>query len=99
MNPFTKFGIDHLSASSLNCYAEEPAFWTVCYLHGYKDEAGAKAWRGHGVEAGLDLWLYRRDYQEAEKAALARFETDALGDLTENVDLERKSIGGMLEQE
>lgn len=79
-------------------YAEEPAFWSMVYLHGYKDQAGAKAWRGSGVEAGLDLWLYRRDFQEAEKAALARFETDALGELTESVDLERKSIRGYLEQ-
>jgi hypothetical protein len=67
-------------------------------LHGFKDKAGAKAWRGSAVEAGLDLWLYKRDFQEAVQAAFSRFETEALGDLSEDVDLERNLIPKILEQ-
>ncbi len=98
MNPFETYHIDHLSASSLNLYSDEPAYWSLVYLHGYKDQAGPAAWRGSAVEAGLDLWLYKRDYQEAVQASNRRFEADALGDLTENVDLERKLVPKFLEQ-
>lgn len=98
MDPFSRFGIDHLSASSLNMYAEEPAFWALVYLHGHKDEAGPAAWRGSAVESGVDYWLYKRDLQGATKAANTQFETKALGDLTENVDTERKLIPRMLGQ-
>lgn len=98
MHPFQKYRIDHLSASSLNLYAEEPAFWSLVYLHGHKDEAGPAAWRGSAVEAGVDSWLYKRDFQEAIQAAYRRFENDALGDLSEDVDLERNLIAKMLER-
>src|ERR1044072_8265879 len=98
MNPFQRYNIEHLSASSLNLYAEEPAFWSLVYLHGYKDQAGPKAWRGSAVEAGLDIWLYRRDFQEALQAAYTRFESDALGDLSEDVDSQRKLLQGILER-
>ena len=57
MNPFEKHGIKHLSASSLNMYAEQPAFWSLKYLLGFKEEGNAKMWCGSAVEAGLDLWL------------------------------------------
>ena len=96
MDPFQRFGIDHLSARSLNMYAEEPAYWSFVYLHGYKDSAGPKAWRGSAVEAGVDIWLYKRDAQEALAAAHRRFEEEALGDLTDYVDAERISIGNYL---
>lgn len=97
MNPFEKYGLTHLSASSLNCYADQPAFWALKYLHGFKDEAGPDAWRGHAVEAGLDLWLFKRDLDAAKEAALIRFEQDALGDLSENVERQRDVIIPMLE--
>lgn len=96
-DPFTKYGIEHLSASSLNLYAEEPAYWTLVYLHKLKDEGNSRTWRGSAVEAGLDLWLYKRDLPAAIQAAMQRFEESALGDLTEDVDRERESIKPMLE--
>jgi hypothetical protein len=97
-NPFERFEIDHLSASSLNLYAEEPAFWTLIYLHKFQDERGADAWRGHAVEAGLDHWLYKRDAPQALLVALNRFEEQALGDLDDKVDRERGKIRPMLER-
>lgn len=98
MNPFERYSIDHLSASSLNLYAEEPAFWSLVYLHGHKDEAGPAAWRGSAVEAGLDAWLYRRNPQEALSLSLSRFEQDALGELSDQIGAERDRISGFLEQ-
>ena len=37
---FARFGIDHLSISSLRKFTEAPAAWVVTYLHGVKDDAG-----------------------------------------------------------
>ena len=67
------------------------------YLHGFKDEVGPSAWRGSAVEAGLDLWLYKRDLKAAHEAAIARFEIDAVGLADDATDKERKAIPDMLE--
>lgn len=96
-NPFEAHGITHLSASSLNYYAEQPAFWAAKYLFGL-EESNAMMWRGLAVEAGLDSWLYKRDPEAAHVAALGRFELDAMGDLDDAVDRERAKIGPMLDQ-
>ena len=65
MNPFEKHGIKHLSPSSLNLYRDEPAFWTMRYLHKFKDNAGPSAWRGSAVEAGVDCFLLTGSMDQA----------------------------------
>lgn len=95
-NPFERYQIDHLSPSSLNLYAEQPAFWALKYLHKFKDDVGPAAWRGSAVEAGLDHWLYKREEGAAQKAALDRFELDAMGQVDEEVDKERLAVFPML---
>jgi hypothetical protein len=97
MNPFERHGITHLSPSSLNLYAEQGAMWTLKYLHGYRDDAGAAAWRGKAVEAGLDLWLYKRDLVTAKDAAMDCFEANAQGEADDKTDKERNAIIPMLE--
>lgn len=79
-------------------YAEEPAYWSLVYLHKFRDNAGPAAWRGSAVEAGVDTWLYKRDMALAKQAAVQRFEDDAQGDLDDAVDAERQLIPKMLEQ-
>lgn len=96
-DPFFKHGISHLSPSSINTYAAEPAYWSWKYLLGHTDTAGAAAWRGSAVEAGLDHWLFKRDKGAAQKAALDRFEFEAMGDLDEKVDKQRILIFPMLD--
>jgi hypothetical protein len=87
-DPFAKFGIDHLSASSMNTYAACGAMWCLRYLPGleYKDQVGPGAWRGSAVEAGLDWWIYNRKddtvREDAITKAHARFEQDAQGEMT-----------------
>ena len=95
-NPFERHGLDHLSPSSINIFADEPAFWAYKYLLGREDKAGPAAWRGNAVEAGLDHWLYKRDEGAAEKAAIERFESDAMGELSDAIDKERNRILPML---
>jgi hypothetical protein len=98
MNVFEKHGITHLSPSSLNTYAAEPAYWAYKYLLGNPDPVGASAWRGSAVEAGLDYWLFKRDRGAAQKAALDRFELEAMGEITPEIDKERLVIFPMLDQ-
>jgi hypothetical protein len=59
MNAFARFNIDHLSASSLNLYAAEPALWVMERLIGLKSSGSAIMARGKAVEAGVHLALTR----------------------------------------
>ncbi|WP_025899083.1 hypothetical protein [Sneathiella glossodoripedis] len=99
-NAFEKFGIKHLSASSLNLYTAQPSLWVGKYLLKWKDEVGAGAWRGSAVEAGINLALYdfEATLEQCHSKALELFEKDAMGDCDEKVDKERASILPMLEQ-
>lgn len=97
-NPFQKHGLDHLSPSALNCYAEQPAFWLLKYLYGYRDDGSPAAWRGSAVEAGLDHWLYRKNESDPLAAAFTRFELDAMGLCDDATDRERNRIAPMLAQ-
>jgi hypothetical protein len=98
MNPFEKFGIDHLSPSSLNNYAANPALWVGKYLLGWKEDFGPAATRGHAVEAGLDSWLYERDSLKAAEIALGQFAEKTAGQADDEHELERANIAPMLSQ-
>ena len=55
---FERHGIGHLSASSLNLWAAEPALWIMERLLGRRAPAGIPAARGKAVEAGVNIGLY-----------------------------------------
>jgi hypothetical protein len=57
MNPFARHGIDHLSPSSLNLFAQEPALWVVQYLMGRRFGVGCAAHRGSAAENGVQAGL------------------------------------------
>lgn len=57
MNIFRHYGIEHLSASSLNLYAAEPALWVIERLLGFKHGASAVMARGKAAEAGVHMGL------------------------------------------
>ena len=57
MNPFDTYGIGHLSPSSLNLWAAEPALWVMERLLGERSPASAVAARGKAVERGVHLGL------------------------------------------
>lgn len=98
MNPFEKHGLTHLSPTQINNFAADPAFWAYKYLVRGSDSVGPSAWRGSAVEAGLDYWLFKRDRGAAQKAALDRFELEAMGELSEKLDKQRANIFPMLDQ-
>lgn len=95
-DPFSRHGITHLSPTAINTFAEQPAAWAFKYLLSEKDEAGASAWRGSAVEAGLDYWLFKKDAELANRMALDRFELDAAGLCDNATDRERNRICPML---
>lgn len=59
MNAFEHYKIDHLSASSLNLYAAEPALWVMERLIGLKSSGSAIMARGKAAETGVHLALMR----------------------------------------
>ncbi len=56
-SPFDRHGIEHLSASSLNVWAAQPALWIMERLLGRRTPAGITAARGKAVEHGVHLGL------------------------------------------
>src|SRR5688572_30482018 len=96
MSAFRRFGIEHLSPSSLNLWVAAPGLWTLRYLAGVKDEGSPAMWRGSAVEDGFSHLLRGRAMAEAEAAALNSFELNAQGELSDDLDKERASIAPML---
>lgn len=89
--------INHLSPSSLALFKNQPALWCLKYLHGVKDEGGSPAmYRGIAVEAGVDHAAYGRPEAEAEKAALDNYALNTGGEITDEIEKERKNIAPIL---
>jgi PD-(D/E)XK nuclease superfamily protein len=99
MDPFERHGIRHLSPSSLALYRHSPSLWCLRYLYGVKDEAGAFAWRGRAVEQGVDgIILDGISDDEAIERAKHAFETEAQGEISPEIDKQRRAIPKMLRQ-
>jgi hypothetical protein len=94
-NAFAKHGIQHLSASSLNEWINSPLIWSIRYLGKHRDEYAPAAWRGQAVEDGLTAVLRGGD---GAGVAAQTFENNALGDLSDEVEAERKRVAPMLAQ-
>jgi hypothetical protein len=94
---FAKYGIDHLSASSLNRWRDNCALWVLAYLHGVRD-TGPALWRGTAVEHAL-TWIMRGEpLERATARASDSFEEAAQGELNEENDAEKLLIPGMVAQ-
>lgn len=93
-DPFKYHGIGHLSPSSLNLFAAEPAFWTLKYLWKVRDDVGDAAHRGTAVEAGVEHLLGGQPLPVAEAVAQQNFSLN-YGDADSD---ERRAIRPMLEQ-
>ena len=75
MNGFEKHGIDHLSASSINLWANAPDVWVMQYLHGQRTPFTSPApWRGICVEDAVVETLMGGSEAEAIAKALAKFD-------------------------
>lgn len=85
--------IEHVSASSLNLFAAEPAMWVMERLLKMRSPVGPAAHVGTAVEAGVE-WalLYHAERYDALPCALERYD-----ELSQDADQKLK-IAGMLEQ-
>ena len=93
---FKRHGIERLSPSSLNLWVDQPGLWALRYLANVRDESGPAATRGIAVEAGLHQCL--RGQKGALEAALATFDQNIQGEISDAIDAERSLIAGMVEQ-
>lgn len=75
-DPFATHGIKHLSASSLNKWASQPAAWCLDYLLKRRLPVGASAHRGTAIEAGVSLGLFEPDtpVETCQAAALKEYD-------------------------
>jgi hypothetical protein len=99
VNVFERANITHLSPSSLNTFANEPALWVIQYLLKRKFSAGCAAHRGTASEAGVQAGLIdpAKPVEECVDLALATYDrlTAFSGD-TRRVK-EREAIPGIVE--
>ena len=86
--------IPHVSASSLNLFAAEPALWVMERLCGKKGRVGPAAHLGTAVEAGVEAALLGRanNIEAASALAAARYD-----ELCDDADA-RAKIDSMLRQ-
>ncbi len=85
MNNFPRHGITHLSASSINAYAEDPAYWTAKYLLGAKFPFSAPARGGTIVEKAIVQTLTGMDAVDAIDEAIEEFNKATIFDKSPNV--------------
>ncbi|CAA6603858.1 conserved hypothetical protein [Rhodospirillaceae bacterium LM-1] len=99
-NSFERHGIDHLSPSSLNLWAAEPALWVMERLLGRKSSLGANAARGRAAEHGIHLGLLDPSLPVADcaKAAESAFDREMALNPDERRESERRNISGYVEQ-
>jgi hypothetical protein len=88
----------HFSASQINTFLNEPALWVLQAFYGVRPEVGAGAWRGNAIEAAMDWFLYKPDANDDDlyRVAMRRFEQDAEGELSDDVEKERQTIADTL---
>lgn len=93
---FARHGIDHLSASSLNLWAAQPALWITERLLGRRTPIGIPAARGRSVEHGVHAGLIDPSKTPAECVVEAEREFNRETALTgdQRRDEERGKIAG-----
>ncbi|MDE2284739.1 MAG: PD-(D/E)XK nuclease family protein [Hyphomicrobiales bacterium] len=93
---FERHGIEHLSASSLNVWAAQPALWIMERLLGRRLPAGIAAARGKAVEHGVHLGLTnpRASINECIDAAEREFIRQTALSADPRREEERKKLAG-----
>jgi PD-(D/E)XK nuclease superfamily len=100
MNPFERHGIGHLSPSSINLFANEPALWVCQYLMGRRFGVGCAAHRGSAAENGVQAGLLDPAMAIENCQAIALQAYDSLTALSADTRRakEREAIPGIVAQ-
>lgn len=102
INGLANYGIEHLSPSSLNLFAQQPALWIPNYLLKRRTPMGAAVHRGSAVEAGVEAGLLdpTKRGHECQEIALVKYDSlmpKTLGVSTDpGYQKERDAIPGMV---
>lgn len=94
MNGFSKHGIGHLSASSINLWINAPDLWVAKYLHNHKQSFGPAPRRGQCVETAVHMALTGTDLETSIQRGLEQFDQTFLFG-TEDTTKERAVIEPM----
>lgn len=96
MNAFERHGVGHLSASSLNLWAAQPALWIMERLLGRRTPPGVIAARGKAVEHGVHLGLSnpRLSLDECIEGAEREFVRQTALSTDPRREEERKKLAG-----
>jgi hypothetical protein len=96
---FARHGIEHLSASSLNLWAAEPAVWAMERLLGYRSPPSALMARGKAVEDGVHAGLIDKALalEACAQRALAAYDREMALNPDDRRDSERALIPGYVE--
>lgn len=99
MTAFARHGISHLSASSVNLFASQPALWAANYLLGKRNPVGPAAHRGTAIESGVEAGLFdpTMPVAEAQEIALAKFHSLTRLSSDHRVEKEREAIAPSVE--
>ena len=99
MSGFAKHGVRSLSASQINTYISDPAYWVMQKLMGVRSEANAAMIRGIASESGIVHGLFNPDAPLADCVDLALREFDEKLALSNDpkYDKERAGIPGLIE--
>lgn len=97
MNNFSGHGISHLSASSINAYADDPAYWCAKYLLGVKFPFSAPARGGTLVEKAIVQILTGRDQKNTIDETVAEFNKATIFDKSPNVGKWANGLRDMIE--
>lgn len=95
-NPFARFGIDHLSPSSINAWKSSPGIWALRYLASVRDKGNAAMWRGTAVEAGFAAHLRGAAGAVAYETAMNSFMLNTAGEITDQIEEEQANVKAML---
>ncbi len=98
MNPFEQHGLQHLSVSQLNLWANAPGVYVMERLLKRSAPVGAAAHRGTAVEAGVEHGLMTgEDLQACIDVANATFTERTALNTDPRKEKERAAIPGMVE--
>lgn len=99
MNGFARHGIDHLSASSLNLWAAEPAVWVLERLLGHRSPPSALMARGKAAEEGIHGGLMDpgRSIEACVETALQAYDREMALNGDERRESERAQISGYVQ--
>jgi len=100
MNPFQQHGITHVSPSSLNLFASQPALWCLQKLAKVSTAVGPAAHRGTASETGIVHGLLNPDasIKECQDIAIKQFNDLTAFDFDPKVEKEAAAVPAIVEQ-